>query len=259
MDIRVVSDDGKTLKEQIQTYLDASILVLGHGAGMVHTMWMKPHSKVLEIIPEDKTKQKDGAVQGLLRLTKIFHFQLERIMVPTSTCALEEYDTQTVHDFVTSSWNISTNYRVVQSQGGKCTVFCRSNATTLKPLSDTFHLLQDSSGQPSQSDKLWERRRSDSRKKLQVWERGRSHSHNKLQVSESDGQRERGRSHSHNKLQVSNSDKPWVRGQQPSTTHNRLYGGQRSVSHNKSQRNFSSARSRSSNSQTHTQKKATKY
>jgi len=81
LSVRTVSDDGRTLKEQIRTYLDASVLVLGHGAGMVHTLWMRPGSLVLEIIPEQKMACRDGAVQGLVRLTRMRRFAMERIVV----------------------------------------------------------------------------------------------------------------------------------------------------------------------------------
>lgn len=41
-DVRIVSgSDGLPMHEQVKQYLGASVLVLGHGAGMVHTLWMR--------------------------------------------------------------------------------------------------------------------------------------------------------------------------------------------------------------------------
>jgi len=101
--IKIVSDDGKTLKQQIQTYLDANALVLGHGAGMLHTLWMKPHSRILEIISRDKCVQSNGAVQGLVRLSTVLGFQLERIVVQKEICTLEGPKKQQLRTFVTNA------------------------------------------------------------------------------------------------------------------------------------------------------------
>ena len=101
--IEIVSDDGKTLKQQIQTYLDANVLVLGHGAGMLHTLWMKPQSKILEIISDVKNRQRNGAVHGLCRLCPLLEFQLERIVVQDEICTLEGPKEQELRTFVTSA------------------------------------------------------------------------------------------------------------------------------------------------------------
>jgi hypothetical protein len=82
--VRVICDDGMTLKQQIRHYVDANVLVLGHGAGMVQMLWMRPRSVIVEIIPKKKSVEKNGAVQGCKRLTKLLHFALERVVLPNT-------------------------------------------------------------------------------------------------------------------------------------------------------------------------------
>ena len=81
--------DAHTLKEQIQQYSCANRLILGHGAGMVHMLWMQPDSKVIEIVPRHKFEQKNGAVQGATRLCKILKFDLKQIVVDTNHCSVD--------------------------------------------------------------------------------------------------------------------------------------------------------------------------
>jgi hypothetical protein len=82
--VRVVCDDGMTLKQQIRHYVDANVLVLGHGAGMVQMLWMRPRSVIVEIIPKKKSVERNGAVQGCRRLTKLLHFALEQVVLPNT-------------------------------------------------------------------------------------------------------------------------------------------------------------------------------
>ena len=80
--VTLVHDDAKPLRTQIQSYLHADVLVLGHGAGMVHTMWLKPGALVVEIIPRKKhADTTHGAVHGCRRLSEVFGFRLEQIVV----------------------------------------------------------------------------------------------------------------------------------------------------------------------------------
>ena len=69
--VDVATDDGKTLREQIRQYAEANMLVLGHGAGMVHALWMRAPVTIVEIINRQKEVIKDGAVQGCKRLVSI--------------------------------------------------------------------------------------------------------------------------------------------------------------------------------------------
>jgi hypothetical protein len=69
--VRAVTDDALTLREQIRQYADARILVLGHGAGMVHALWMHRPLTIVEIINQQKVNVRDGAVQGCRRLVKL--------------------------------------------------------------------------------------------------------------------------------------------------------------------------------------------
>jgi hypothetical protein len=79
--VKRVCSDTLTLQQQITQYVNANVLVLGHGAGMVHMLWMQPKSLVVEIIPRTKAKDNNGAVQGCRRLCTIMGFRLERIVV----------------------------------------------------------------------------------------------------------------------------------------------------------------------------------
>lgn len=69
--VRAVTDDGLTLREQIRQYADAQVLVLGHGAGMVHALWMRAPVTIVELINQQKVGVMDGAVQGCRRLVKL--------------------------------------------------------------------------------------------------------------------------------------------------------------------------------------------
>lgn len=79
--VKRVCSDHLTLRQQIMQYMNAKVLVLGHGAGMVHMLWMQPKSLVVEIIPQTKAKDNNGAVQGCRRLCIILGFRLARIVV----------------------------------------------------------------------------------------------------------------------------------------------------------------------------------
>lgn len=89
LSVTYVHEDPKTLKEQIQHYLCANHLVLGHGAGMVHMLWMQPNSRVIEIMPQKKFDVHDGAVQGAKRLCNLLNFELKRIVVDKEHCDVD--------------------------------------------------------------------------------------------------------------------------------------------------------------------------
>ena len=81
--VQCASNDAMTLQQQICQYSHAKIIVLGHGAGMVHVLWMQPRSCIIEIIPQAKSVEQNGAVQGCKRLSKLLHFKLYRVVVPS--------------------------------------------------------------------------------------------------------------------------------------------------------------------------------
>ena len=81
MTVQLLKSDTYTLQQQIMQYVHANVLVLGHGAGMVHLLWMKPRTCVVEIIPRQKEADQNGAVQGCRRLCRILQFRLQRIIV----------------------------------------------------------------------------------------------------------------------------------------------------------------------------------
>ena len=59
------TDDLVPLTKQIDGYLHASTLILGHGSGMIHILWMKPHSTIIEIIPETPACESEWVYEWL--------------------------------------------------------------------------------------------------------------------------------------------------------------------------------------------------
>ena len=49
--VRVASPDALSLREQIRMHHDVDVFVWGHGAGMVHMLWMRPSGLAIEISP----------------------------------------------------------------------------------------------------------------------------------------------------------------------------------------------------------------
>ena len=49
--VRVAAPDGLSLREQIRMHHDLEVFVWGHGAGMVHMLWMRPSGLAIEISP----------------------------------------------------------------------------------------------------------------------------------------------------------------------------------------------------------------
>ena len=49
--VRVAAPDGLSLREQIQMPPVIEVFVWGHGAGMVHMLWMRPSGLAIEISP----------------------------------------------------------------------------------------------------------------------------------------------------------------------------------------------------------------
>jgi hypothetical protein len=87
--VQEVADDGQTLLQQIRTYAQADVLVLGHGAGMVHMLWMKQNSTIVEIIPTAKVREGTGAADGALRLSGLLNHNLHRIECDDSHQSIE--------------------------------------------------------------------------------------------------------------------------------------------------------------------------
>ena len=85
-----MSDDGLSLRQQIRQYARADRLVLGHGAGMIHLLWMRPHANVVEVINAEKLGHDNGGVQGCVRLATLRGFTLERLVVSKALgCAVD--------------------------------------------------------------------------------------------------------------------------------------------------------------------------
>lgn len=73
--------DGNHLYDQIYPYINKNKLILGHGAGMVFSLFLNDDAKILEIITPDKFTNNSGDVQGLIRFSKIKNFKLNRIIL----------------------------------------------------------------------------------------------------------------------------------------------------------------------------------
>ena len=61
--VEFCNDDLLPLKKQISRYMQATTLILGHGSGMIHILWMKPNSTIIEIIPKHRFVQTNGYLQ----------------------------------------------------------------------------------------------------------------------------------------------------------------------------------------------------
>ena len=74
----------ETLEDQIRHYLDKKILILGHGAGMYHRLWMTPNATVIEIMNELQYNEVKSF--GFLdTITKSLGGTLHTIIVPTKS------------------------------------------------------------------------------------------------------------------------------------------------------------------------------
>jgi hypothetical protein len=83
-------DDQLTLRNQILHYSEANTLILGHGAGMLHLLWMPANSTVIEIIPKNRLVHEDGYLNGCKRLCDLLGFRLQRIIVHDNYVAVDE-------------------------------------------------------------------------------------------------------------------------------------------------------------------------
>jgi len=67
--------DDLSLVSQMQRYMDAFGLVLGHGAGMVHALWLRPNATVIEVGPTT-----DLSNNYLDRITQVFGLRYRRVV-----------------------------------------------------------------------------------------------------------------------------------------------------------------------------------
>ena len=54
--------DGLSLREQIRMHHDLEVFVWGHGAGMVHMLWMRPSGLAIEISPARESESLGAVV-----------------------------------------------------------------------------------------------------------------------------------------------------------------------------------------------------
>ena len=83
-------DDHLSLRNQILPYSEANTLILGHGAGMLHILWMPANSTVIEIIPKKRLVRDDGYLDGCKRLCDLLGFRLQRIIVHDNYAVVDE-------------------------------------------------------------------------------------------------------------------------------------------------------------------------
>ena len=88
--IKYVNTDGLPILEQISKYINHNKIILEHGAGMFFTLFMNKNSRILEFIPPKKIVIKNGAVQGLRRISNLLKFHLRRIIVANKTSVLKK-------------------------------------------------------------------------------------------------------------------------------------------------------------------------
>lgn len=90
--ILYINTDSLPILEQISHYIFHNKIILEHGAGMVFCLFMQNNTKIIEIIPPSKYKKKNGAVQGLKRISNLKNFQLRRIILENKKDILQKKD-----------------------------------------------------------------------------------------------------------------------------------------------------------------------
>ena len=122
-------DDGMTLKAQVKTYLNASMLVLGHGSGMVHLLWMKPNTTVIEIIPKHRLNEGDGYSDGCNRLCQLMGFDLKRVFVEESIGPVNETDVLEVFKHIKRPSSLISSSRATKGKSHRkvCTMKNKSH------------------------------------------------------------------------------------------------------------------------------------
>ena len=98
--VSLIYSDGKHLYEQIYPYINKNNIILGHGAGMFFTLFMKKKAKVIEIIPPEKITELNGAAQGLIRISHIKRFKLKRFILNNHTSILSTCNINSLFYFI---------------------------------------------------------------------------------------------------------------------------------------------------------------
>jgi hypothetical protein len=80
--VKIASPDGEAgLRDQIKGGYDgASLMVLGHGGGMVYALFLNTNSTVIEITPPSKHIEYNGAALGLVTIAKAKKLKVRRIV-----------------------------------------------------------------------------------------------------------------------------------------------------------------------------------
>lgn len=98
--VSLIYTDGKHLYEQIYPYINKNNIILGHGAGMFFTLFMKKKAKVIEIIPPEKIIELNGAAQGLIRISHIKNFKIKRLLLKNHTSILSTCNIISLFNFI---------------------------------------------------------------------------------------------------------------------------------------------------------------
>ena len=83
--VLLLNTDNQPILEQISHYINKDKLILEHGAGMFFVLFMNKNSKILEIKTKS-SKNKNGAVDGLLRIGEIKNDTVKRLIVRNNSC-----------------------------------------------------------------------------------------------------------------------------------------------------------------------------
>jgi len=79
--VKYVNTDNMPILKQISFFTNHNKLILEHGAGMVLSLFMNNKSKVIELIQPWKAKKRNGAAQGLRRISNLKGYKLKRVII----------------------------------------------------------------------------------------------------------------------------------------------------------------------------------
>jgi hypothetical protein len=69
-----------TLAQQIEPYIDASSMLLGHGGGMFYALFLKDNATVIEVTSLAKHSENNGAARGLFTIGSALNLNVKRIV-----------------------------------------------------------------------------------------------------------------------------------------------------------------------------------
>lgn len=79
--VKYINTDNMPILKQISYFTNHNKLILEHGAGMVLSLFMNNGSKVIELIQPWKARKRNGAAQGLRRISNLKGYKLKRVII----------------------------------------------------------------------------------------------------------------------------------------------------------------------------------